>query len=199
MWPCVPGWMDTGGEVMRPAHASELKAHLIRRLLQHHDHAVHLTLLRRHQRRPHTLQVHRPIGTKDLQPHPVPQLEQLLRARRKRRPTKRTTLRDAPRAQLHHARPAERVAARQPRRVDQRILEADHALVRLGRRFAEPVELRLGGGREDEGGAGALMSAKFPVLLVGWGLRVGRQRRRRQGRRHGRRARACVAQLNPLT
>ena len=61
---------------------------------------------------------------------------------------KRARLRHALRLLLRHARRAERVAARQRRGLARR-LEADEALVGLVRRLAEPVLLRLSGGRED--------------------------------------------------
>ena len=145
---------------MAPPQHTQRPAHLIHRLLEHHDRAVHLLLLRRRQRRPRTAAVRTP----HLHPHQVGQLKQLLRTRRQRRAAQRARLRHALRPQLPHAPRAERVAARQPHRLARR-LQADQASIRVHRRRALPLVLRVNGGGEDVGPARGAVAAVLVVLL----------------------------------
>ena len=146
-----------------------MPAHLVHRLLEHHDRAVHLLLTRRRQRSPGTTAfwIHDPH---QLRFHPLRQLKQLLRPRRQLGATQGARLRHALRPQLPHAPCAERVAARQPHRLAWRA-QAHQAPVRLDCRLAIPFLLRVDGGREHVGLAGLLVAAVQPVLL-GMELRV---------------------------
>ena len=83
-------------------------AHLVHRLPQHHDRAVHVLLLRRFQRRPVSQ-----ITRHDLLPQPVRQVEEFLRAGRQRIPAEGTRLGNALLTQLRNARLAVFVTTRE--------------------------------------------------------------------------------------